>query len=60
MAARKFFYAAATAVLRSSDIARTTVLTSSGTNAGGETNLLLGRGALRIAESADCALNETW
>ena len=52
-------YVAATAVLRSSDIARTTVLISSGTHAGDATNGLLGRATVRIAERAACALNET-
>ena len=58
--AARNYYAAATAVLRSSEIARTTVPTSSGTQVGGVTKGLLGRAATRTSERADCALNETW
>jgi hypothetical protein len=54
------FYAEATVALRSSEIARTTVATSSGTQAGGAFNAGEFRGTERTRSKAACALKAIW
>ena len=53
-------YAAASAALRSSDIARTTVPTSSGTHVGGGVKATRVRGVERTPASVVSALNAMW
>jgi hypothetical protein len=53
-------YAAATAALRSSEIARMTVSTSSGSHVGGGVKVRTKWGVERTAARASCALNAVW